>query len=190
MTQAPDITVFRTDRPGIRKMLGDLEADIMEVVWSRPPEQGTTVRDVFEVLYDRRRQTKDTIAYTTVMNTMGRLERKKLLRAEKADQAYVYSPTLSHDEFVSHFVGRILEDLLVSFSGPTIERFGALADPDAAARARALLAGITRRRAAEESSAESGAGSGEAHADLASASLDGIDPPGDRRAHSRKKTRS
>ena len=147
----PDISVFRTDRPGIRKMLGDLEADIMEVVWARPAEEGTTVRDVFEILYDRRRRAKDTIAYTTVMNTMARLARKHVLRTERADQAYVYYPTLTQDEFVSRFVGRILEDLLVSFSGPTIERLGAIADPQAAGRAQALLTDIARRRAAEES---------------------------------------
>jgi predicted transcriptional regulator len=141
----PAITVFRPDRPGIRKVLGDLEAEIMEVIWSRPTGQGTTVRDVFEVLYQRRR-----LAYTTVMNTMARLARKHLLTAEKGDQAYVYYPTLTQAEFVSRFVGRILEDLLVSFSGPTLERIDALADPQAAARAHRLLEEIARRRAGEE----------------------------------------
>lgn len=150
MTLEPDISVFRTYRPGIRKVLGDLEADIMEVVWARPRGEGTTVRDVFEVLYDRRRREKDTIAYTTVMNTMARLARKNVLRAEKAEQAYVYYPMLSQDEFVSGFVGRILEELLVSFSGPTLESIKAIADPQAASRARALLDDIARRRAAEE----------------------------------------
>ena len=32
-------------------LLGDLEAEVMELIWSRPPDQGTTVRDVFEILY-------------------------------------------------------------------------------------------------------------------------------------------
>ncbi len=54
MTSEPEISVFRPDRPGIRKVLGDLEAEIMELVWSRPEGSGTTVRDVFEVLYERR----------------------------------------------------------------------------------------------------------------------------------------
>ena len=61
----PDFSVIHTDRPGIRKVLGDLEAEVMELIWSRPPDAATPVREVFEVLYDRRR-----IAYTTVMNTM------------------------------------------------------------------------------------------------------------------------
>src|SRR5205823_12487268 len=123
----------------------DLEADIMELVWARPAGVGTTVRDVFEVLYERRH-----IAYTTVMNTMTRLTRKRFLRAEKAEQAYVYYPTATHDEFVSRFVGRILENLFVNFSGATLAGIDALPDPEAAASARNLLEQITRRRATEE----------------------------------------
>jgi predicted transcriptional regulator len=144
MAPEPDISVFRPDRPGIRKVLGDLEADIMELVWARPAGVGTTVRDVFEVLYERRH-----IAYTTVMNTMTRLTRKRFLRAEKAEQAYVYYPTVTHDEFVSRFVGRILENLLVGFAGATLEGINALPDERAAAHARRLVDEIARRRAQE-----------------------------------------
>lgn len=147
MTAEPDISVFRPDRPGIRKVLGDLEADIMEIVWARPVGEGTTVRDVFEILYGRRN-----IAYTTVMNTMSRLARKNLLRAEKDKDslAFIYYPTLTQEEFVSRFVGRILENLLVGFGGTTLESIDALPDQQAAARARRLLDEIMRRRAAEE----------------------------------------
>lgn len=141
----PDIGVFRPDRPGIRKVLGDLEADIMELVWARPADHGTTVREIFETLYERRR-----IAYTTVMSTMARLARKNLLRVEKTDQAYVYHPAFTQDQFVSRFVGRVLESLLVSFAGPTLEGLRELADPEAAIRAQELLEEIARRRAAEE----------------------------------------
>src|SRR5258706_14199477 len=96
MTPEPDFSVIRTDRPGIRKVLGDLEAEIMELIWSHPADQGITVRDVFEVLYERRlsesADERRRIAYTTVMNTMTRLAQKQLLRVEKVDQAYVYYP--------------------------------------------------------------------------------------------------
>jgi predicted transcriptional regulator len=145
MANEPDISVFRPDRPGIRKVLGDLEAEIMELIWARPTDQGTTVREVFEVLYERRK-----VAYTTAMNTMTRLAKKRLLRVEKKDQAYVYYPTLTKPEFVSRFVGRILEDLFVNFSGATLEGLDALPDQQTADRARALLDEITRRRAEEE----------------------------------------
>src|SRR5579884_1098378 len=98
----PDITTLHLNRPGIRAALGDLEADVMELVWARPPGEAITVRDVFETLYERRR-----LAYTTVMNTMARLARKGLLHAEKVDQAYVYYPNFTEEEFISRFVGRI-----------------------------------------------------------------------------------
>jgi len=145
MTSEPDISVFRPDRPGIRKVLGDLEAEIMELIWARPLDQGTTVRDIFEILYDRRR-----VAYTTVMNTMTRLAKKNFLRVEKRDQTYVYYPNFTEQEFVSRFVGRILENLFVSFSGATLEGLNALPDQEAANLARQQLDEISRRRAAEE----------------------------------------
>lgn len=138
----PEISVFRPDRPGVRKVLGDLEAEIMELVWSRSSEPGTTVRDVFEVLYERRR-----IAYTTVMSTMSRLARKKLLRVETGEHAYVYYANFSEQEFVSRFVGRILEDLLVSFTGAP-DTLGM--DVETTERVRDLLAEVRRRRTAEE----------------------------------------
>ncbi|GAC1343640.1 MAG: BlaI/MecI/CopY family transcriptional regulator [Ktedonobacteraceae bacterium] len=145
MTPEPEISTFRPDRPGIRKVLGDLEAEIMELVWSHPAGQGTMVRDVFEILYGRRR-----IAYTTVMSTMSRLAKKNLLRVEKDDQAYMYYPYFTQQEFVSRFVGRILEDLFVNFSGATLERLDTLLDTQAATRPRQLLEEIARRRAMEE----------------------------------------
>jgi predicted transcriptional regulator len=145
MTEDLKLTTFRPDRPGIRKVLGDLEADVMEFVWAKPAGDGTTVRDVFEPLYARRR-----IAYTSVMNTMTRLAKKNVLRAVKDGPAYVYFPTVTQDEFVSRFVGRMLEDLLVAFSGATATGIRSLSDPVAAERAQELLAEIARRRAGGE----------------------------------------
>jgi predicted transcriptional regulator len=156
MTPELDFSVVHPDRPGIRKVLGDLEAEIMELIWDRPPGEGTTVRDVFEVLYERRLEAppdeRRRIAYTTVMNTMTRLAKRHLLRTEKDDQAYVYYPTLTQDEFISRFVERILEELLVSFSGATLEGLAALTDGQASVRARQLLEEIARRRGSEERS--------------------------------------
>lgn len=145
MTPEPEISVFRPDRPGIRKVLGDLEAEIMELIWTRPADQPTTVRDIFEALYERRR-----IAYTTVMTTMARLAKKNLLRTVKKDHAYIYYPNFTQEEFISRFVGRILENLLVSFSGPALESLSTLSDAQAAQRARRLLEEIAHRRSADE----------------------------------------
>ncbi|MGQ0549912.1 MAG: BlaI/MecI/CopY family transcriptional regulator [Armatimonadota bacterium] len=141
----PDINLFRPGRPGIRKVLGDLEAEVMEIMWARPSGLATTVRGVFEAL-SRRRQ----IAYTTVMTTMARLARKNLLRVRKQGTAYAYVPTLTHDEFVFRIMGRVLADLVVGLSEHTVGRLKGRVDPKAVARARRLLDEIARRRAVEE----------------------------------------
>lgn len=90
MNSEPDIAVFRPDRPGIRKVLSDPEAETMEIIWARPADAGTTV-----------------------MNAMARLMKKNLLRTAKSDQAYVYYPNFTVDEFVSRFAGLLRAGLNV-----------------------------------------------------------------------------
>ncbi len=141
----PDITNLHLDRPGIRAALGDLEAEIMEVVWARPVGEGITVREVWDEIHPQR-----AIMYTTVMNTMTRLARKGLLAAEREERAYVYRATTSREEFVDRFVGGALERLLVNFGGATLAHLKRLDDPTLQARLARLLEDIERRRSAEE----------------------------------------
>ena len=145
MNAEPEISLFRPDRPGIRKVLGDLEAEIMELIWQRPGDQRTTVREVFEVLYEQRR-----VAYTTVMNTMVRLAKKRLLRVEKQDKAFVYAPTYTEQEFISQFEDRILKDLIFNFSSATMESLRALPDSEEVRMMQRRLDELTRRRFEEE----------------------------------------
>jgi len=145
MNAEPEISLFRPDRPGIRKVLGDLEAEIMELIWQRPGDQRTTVREVFEVLYEQRR-----VAYTTVMNTMVRLAKKRLLRVEKQDKAFVYAPTYTEQEFISQFEDRILKDLIFNFSSATMESLRALPDSEEVRMMQRRLDELTRRRVEEE----------------------------------------
>jgi predicted transcriptional regulator len=137
-----DITLFRLGRPGISKVLGNLEAEVMELIWARPVEDGTTVRDIFEILYPQRH-----LAYTTVMTTMTRLAKKQLLQVEKREQTYIYTPTLTRQAFISHLINRVLEDLLVSFVETAPAEQDSRSDHDASAHFQKLLDEITRRRA-------------------------------------------
>lgn len=143
--EGPKIVNLRLDRPGVRAALGDLEAEVMELIWARPPGTAVTVREVFEALYGRRR-----LAYTTVMSTMARLARKGLLVAEKAEPAYLYRAALSREEFVEHVVGATLERLLVNFAGTTRRQLEKLTDPEVRAQLAELLEQVEGRRAREE----------------------------------------
>ncbi len=138
-------SVYHISRPGLQKVLGELEAEIMALVWDNCTDEGMTVRDVYEVLQRRRH-----IAYTTVMTTMARLAKKKLLRTEKRDQAYIYYPNVSEAEFTSRFVGQILDQLLDNFSNVTIAHFAKLAEPGDKDALVKLLQDIISRHRGEE----------------------------------------
>jgi predicted transcriptional regulator len=149
-TAEPEMNVVHMDRAGIRKVLGDLEAEIMEVMWAWPESKGATVREVHEVL-QRRRQ----IAYTTVMNTMTRLAKKRYLHAETGEVAYVYHPAHTQAQFIDKLVDRIVNDLVVNFSGETVRTLSQSSDQDTAQRAQALLDEIERRKKAKRAGGQS-----------------------------------
>lgn len=108
---------FHPGRPGLRKLLGDLEADIMQAVWSRGQEP-VTVREIHEALEASRK-----IAYTTVMTVMGNLARKGILQTEKSGKAHLYRATETYEQFTERAVGRIVEELMKDFSAPAIAHF-------------------------------------------------------------------
>ncbi len=139
----PDLSVFRPDREGVRKVLGDLEADIMEFIWKQvsPGDPGITVREVHEAFWLSHYN-----AYTTVMTTMARLARKRLLYVQKKKGTFFYSPRLTRDEFISNFVSRILENLLVSFSNVTESGLDQLSKLGNVQRVEALRAKVNELR--------------------------------------------
>ena len=106
---------LRTSKKGIRQVLGDLEADIMELMWSDGP---ACVRDVHESLAGER-----AIAYTTVMTVMSRLAEKGMLKREQSGRAYLYSPTQTREEFCSETVSTVVQGLLGGFGEPVLSQF-------------------------------------------------------------------
>lgn len=144
--EAMAFSTFRPDREGVRKVLGDLEADVMEYIWSRGDNsQGINVREVFEALSQSR-----PIAYTTVMNTMSRLARKQLLNVRKEETAYFYSPNFTQLQFIETFIGRILDDLLVSFGPATRAQLEQRLTEEERERIARLKSEMAKIREAEE----------------------------------------
>jgi predicted transcriptional regulator len=142
--------ILHPDRQGLRMVLGDLETDVMEVIWRQlenpktPEGTWCTVREVYEIMRDERR-----IAYTTVMNTMTRLAKKGVLESKRQDMAYLYRPRQSRDDFIHGVVGHVLERLLVQFTGPTQQGLQdyAARHPEEAQKVEGLLDDIAKRRA-------------------------------------------
>ena len=137
--------VFRPDRPGIRKVLGDLEAEILEYVWLHSKDGGpVSVRSIYEDLKSRRQ-----IAYTTVMSTMARLARKGVLDVDTSDQAYRYRPRMSEPQMAQKIVEHVVNSLIVNFKGETlayVKGLEAEAAKDKAALQNELRGEIQRRR--------------------------------------------
>lgn len=106
---------FKPHKVGLKKVLGDLEADIMEIIWQKG---SVSVRDVYETLRLERE-----IAYTTVMTIMGRLADKELLQKTSKGNAYIYTPTLTRVEFAKRVVSEVIDGLLDEFAEPAMSHF-------------------------------------------------------------------
>jgi len=116
---------LRGTNPGLRQVLGDLEAEIMECLW----EMGSaSVRDVHECLLGRR-----DIAYTTVMTVMSRLAEKGMLARRQDGRAYIYNPVQTRDAFCTGVVKRVMAGLFGSGGRPVLAHFvESLAEEDQA----------------------------------------------------------
>lgn len=96
---------LRRGQSGIRARLHDLQADVMDVVWSRGLEE-FAVGDVLQVL-ERQRE----IAYTTVMTTLARLHEMGLLSRRKDGKRYLYSPRMTRETFLLETAREVLDGL-------------------------------------------------------------------------------
>ena len=129
---------FRLSADGLAKVLGDLEARVMRVVWDLgEPTPARGVHDIVVESHD--------VAPLTVITVLNKLVMKGLLRREKRDDLFHYEAVWSEEEFMAHASRRVVEGVLAfepdvvaaSFVDVLAER-----DPDRLAE----LARLIRRR--------------------------------------------
>ncbi|MEU7865636.1 BlaI/MecI/CopY family transcriptional regulator [Dactylosporangium sp. NPDC049140] len=116
--------------------LGELEAALMDLMWSRGT--ATTVREALTELQWHRE-----LAYTTVMTVVDSLYRKGWLTREPDGRAYRYTPTMTRDQYVA----KTMHDALVD-SGDRLEALTAFVGKmtmDEAAALRAALVSYEHR---------------------------------------------
>lgn len=95
---------LRPGKKGLELRLHELEAAIMDVVWSRKLS-AFAVGDVLAILEKQRE-----IAYTTVMTTVSRLHDKGLLERERDGKRYLYTPKLTREQFLESTARTVLDD--------------------------------------------------------------------------------
>ncbi|MGE5221078.1 MAG: BlaI/MecI/CopY family transcriptional regulator [Omnitrophica WOR_2 bacterium] len=92
--------------------LGELEADVMNVVWEKGK---VTVQDVKDTLEPRR-----SLAYTTIMTVMSRLAEKGMLDRQKEGRAFYYTPAASQEKVAGSLLQSIVRRLYDGATGKAI----------------------------------------------------------------------
>jgi predicted transcriptional regulator len=93
---------FRRPCEVAAQALGKLEREVLNEIWCR---EEVSVRDVYLVFEER-------IAYTTLMTTLDRLFKKRLLTRHKDGRAFVYLPAVSRAEFEQGIREDVIDGLL------------------------------------------------------------------------------
>jgi len=88
------------------------ELEIMKLVWQRG---AATVRDVYEVLLERRK-----IAYTTVMTMMKILETKGYLKNRRQDRAFLYRPAHPKNQIIRGMIREFIDRVFNGSAEPLL----------------------------------------------------------------------
>src|SRR5438874_4796031 len=93
---------FRRPREVASLALGKLERQVLDETWRRGE---VSVRDIYVAFEER-------IAYTTLMTTLDRLFKKRLLDRRKDGRAFLYTPAVSREEFEHGIREDVIDGLL------------------------------------------------------------------------------
>jgi len=83
---------LKLDSDGLAKVLGFLEAEVMEAIWAGGE---CSVRSVRESLKDKKQY-----SFNTIMTVMNRLVEKGLLSKRDADGSFAYRAAIARDAFL------------------------------------------------------------------------------------------
>lgn len=93
--------------------LGEAELAVMRALWDGGPQ---TVRDVMNRLHEKGR----TVAYTTVLTFLTRLEQKGVVASDKRDTAYIYRAKISRDSVGASRIRALVEQLYDGAAAPMV----------------------------------------------------------------------
>jgi predicted transcriptional regulator len=126
----------RFSRKALDRLLGELEQEIMQVLWEHSE---VSVRDVLETV-NARRESSEHLAYTTIMTIMGRLVEKRLLDRRLVGKAHSYKARQSREAFLARASEELARQLVDDFGDVAIASFVSVLQgvaPDRLARLRA-----------------------------------------------------
>jgi predicted transcriptional regulator len=115
MSNNQDWIDFQPHKEDLGKVLGDLEADIMKTIWTLKSGDVKTIH--------KRLNKERQAAVTTVATVLDRLYSKGLVERERIKEGgirYVYSPSMTRNQFDSTVVRNVLRGLFESFGESAI----------------------------------------------------------------------
>jgi len=115
---------FKFQNKGIAKVLGELEAEVMEHIWK---QKISTVREICDQLCRTR---KKGISFNTIMTVMNRLVQKGLLEKQQGVNCYEYKPKLTKREFLDNISNHVIKDLMKDFKPYVLAHFAENLDND------------------------------------------------------------
>jgi predicted transcriptional regulator len=92
--------------------LGELEARVLQLVWDRQP---CTERQIWDEV-----QRERSVARTTVLKTIQRLEAKKLLSRQSGDGPILWRAAIERNRAVPVFVRRFVDGVLGGSAEPLV----------------------------------------------------------------------
>jgi len=116
---------YRPQAKGAGQALGELQARIMEHLWSHGANSlGTIQRDLDAI---------SPVAYTTISTELMRLQQKGLVKKAGVHRETRYAAALTREEFVNRVVGDVVNGLLGAHGQAAIHGFvDAIADDEEA----------------------------------------------------------
>jgi predicted transcriptional regulator len=124
---------FKSSREILENRLGALEREVMAIAWE---QDEISVRDVCARM-------SAAVAYTTVMTTMDRLFKKRLLSRRKVGRAFVYRAAATRKELEGAVATELVQTLLQRPGGESLPILSSLVDA-VSDRDRALLDDLER----------------------------------------------
>ena len=106
---------FRPSKQGTNQILGELESQVMAVVWGK---SNCSAKEILETL-----ESPGKHAYTTVATILHRLCQKGLLTRTRQGKAFLYQPTISQKEFTERVTRDVLVGLLKGEGRPIVSTF-------------------------------------------------------------------
>ncbi|MGQ9618936.1 MAG: BlaI/MecI/CopY family transcriptional regulator [Candidatus Aminicenantia bacterium] len=91
-----------TEQKGIKLIFGELESEIMEILWEKGEAKGKEINQ----------QLKRNIAYTTVLTVLERLRKKGFVEKRKEGRTFIFSPQIKKENFEAFLTKQLIKSAI------------------------------------------------------------------------------